>query len=265
MFVNLSEEVTEFISNKASEYISKKELNVPIGTEIFSELKRVSILLLYPLFDENANGICVTRTVKNKKEKFIYINTNNNITKQVYTAAHEIGHIIDIDKELKKEIEFNDDPELIINRFASELLMPKKDFIQMFIKTRDQLFGLKTTIKVDDINKLIFELMLHFMVPYRAICYRMGELSILSNDDVNWLEKYERKNKDDIEKTLRNNEKYSVLVKTDRNKEFGNIKELINKADDNNLTFKTKINRIRELFDSDVQQKSDITIQDFEV
>ena len=265
MFVNLSEKVSKFIIDKAQEYISNNKLEVPIGTQIFSELKRVSILLLYPLFDENANGICVTKTVKNEKKKFIFINTNNDITKQVYTAAHEIGHIFDIDNEVKKEIEFNDDPELIINRFASELLMPKDIFISTFEKIKEVLLGKKMNVNFDDINILIFDLMLFFKVPYRAICYRMGELSILSENDVNKLEKYEREHKKNIEDVLRQNKKYAELIKIDRKKEFGNIDELIKKAEDGNLTFKTKIERMKELFKDITQQNSDITLQNIEV
>ena len=265
MFVNLSERISKIISDKAKEYISDNKLEVPIGTQIFSELKRVSILLLYPLFDENANGICVIKTVKNKKKKFIFINTNNDITKQVYTAAHEIGHIIDIDYEVKKEIEFNDDPELIVNRFASELLMPKDIFISAFEKIKEKQLGKKMNVDFDDINILIFDLMLFFKVPYRAVCYRMGELSVLSENDVNKLEKYEREHKNDIEAALMQNEKYAELVKIDRKKEFGNIDELIKRAEDGNLTFKTKIERIKELFKDNAQHNSDITLQDIEV
>lgn len=265
MFVNLNTRISKLISDKAKEYISKNNLEIPIGTHIFSELKRVSILLLYPLFDENANGICVTKTVNDKKKKFIFINTNNDITKQVYTAAHEIGHIIDIDKELKKEIEFNDDPELIVNRFASELLMPKDIFISTFEKIKEKLLGKKMDVDFDDINKLIFDLMLFFKVPYRAVCYRMGELLILSENDVNKLEQYERAHKRDIEEMLKQNGKYAELVKINRKKEFANIDELVKKAEDGNLTFKTKIERIKELFKDNSQQNCDITLQNIEV
>ena len=265
MFVNLNDEVSSIISEKANEYIVKNKLSVPIGTQIFSELERVSILLLYPLFDENANGICVTRTVNNKKVKFIFINTNNYITKQVYTAAHEIGHIIDIDKEIKKTLEFDDDPELIINRFASELLMPKKIFIDEFLKIKKEIIGNKMKVDINDMNSIIFELMLYFMVPYRAICYRMGEVSILSSNNVILLERYERQQKDDIEKKLRSEKKYEKLVNTNREKKFAKIDELLKNAEDNNLTFKTKIDRMKEIFNEDNKEINDITIQELEV
>lgn len=69
------------------------------------------------------------------------INTNNTIEKQVYIAAHELGHVWKIDEKVLAKCDGNIDSEAIINRFAAELLMPAELFVWIFDKSAE-VFGL---------------------------------------------------------------------------------------------------------------------------
>ena len=62
---------------------------------------------------------------------FVYINTAQTIEKQVFTAAHELGHIWGIDELISSSsttMSSFDGKEKITNRFAAELLMPEQIF-----------------------------------------------------------------------------------------------------------------------------------------
>lgn len=67
---------------------------------------------------EDANGLHVQRVVNGEEKHFVFINTNSTLEKQVYTAAHELGHVWEIDKKVLAEmVEKSDcDSEKIINQ-----------------------------------------------------------------------------------------------------------------------------------------------------
>ena len=82
--------------------------------------------------------------IRYKDDKYrIDINNNQNIYKNLFTIAHELGHYCLHDKELKEGKEFSDrknsgytkeewEKEKEANHFAAQLLMPEDKFIEKF-------------------------------------------------------------------------------------------------------------------------------------
>lgn len=150
--------------------------NKPVGENIFEILERDSIVLYYPLIDEKSNGMYIDRHINGVNKHFVYINTNKPYYDQIFTAAHELGHIISIDNLVKTQVlNCNEMEENIIDRFAAELLMPKDLFLNqwnIFAK------GIKkdNKIKVIDFLQSATKQMIFFKVSFASVLLRLAEL-----------------------------------------------------------------------------------------
>ena len=133
MYSILSEEIVLKIRKEVEKIKEEYQIVNPIvRSDIFEILDNICVVLRYPLDnDEEANGIHVERWIKGEKD-FVFINTSNSIEKQIYTAAHELGHVWKIDEKVLAEVDETVDSEAIINRFAAELLMPSEIFKKFF-------------------------------------------------------------------------------------------------------------------------------------
>lgn len=84
------------------------EKNIPteylVRDSIFNILEKYCTVLYYPLENEENDGCHVERLVNNKVESFVFINTNKAVEKQVFTAAHELGHILKLDDYLSMKL-----------------------------------------------------------------------------------------------------------------------------------------------------------------
>lgn len=69
---------------------------------IFALLEQYCIVLYYPQKEGENNGCHVKCLVNNEIVNFVFINTHKSIEKQVFTATHELGHILELPEYLKK-------------------------------------------------------------------------------------------------------------------------------------------------------------------
>lgn len=100
---------------------------------------------------------------------FVLVNTHNiTIERQLFTLAHEIGHLIFhrveyqntlIEEGTKEEEKAR---EQVANYFASHLLVPQAEFERMYTLTKD-----------------IVKLKRHFRVSYLVILHRLAEMDII--------------------------------------------------------------------------------------
>ena len=108
--------------------------NKLLRNDVLKLLDEYCTIVFYPLADHINNGFHTEIPDKNGVDQhFVFINTSQTVDKQVFTAAHELGHIWGVDTFVCDHcnIPKEDDAtrEKIINRFAAELLMPKEYFL----------------------------------------------------------------------------------------------------------------------------------------
>jgi len=125
--------IQEFVDSKDN-LIKNDSFNVLLRDDIFRLLDNQDcIVVYYPLDeDEENNGFHVEHPVKGELKHFVFINTAQYKEKQIFTAAHELGHIWDIIGYMNTNgFTGNEEwKEHVINRFAAELLMPEREFIK---------------------------------------------------------------------------------------------------------------------------------------
>lgn len=159
--------------------------NMTIRDDIFGVLEKHCTVVYYPIENEKNCGFHTKRFVNDRLEDFVYINTAQPVSKQVFAAAHELGHVwgvaervwsgLDADGSLAEE-----DGEKIINRFAAELLMPTKEFRKIFFAHVEELRLDHSKIPFEDMVRLIVLQMNDFMVPCEAVRRRLVETGIIS-------------------------------------------------------------------------------------
>lgn len=157
--------------------------------DIFSILDHYCTVVYFPLPDDESNdGFHVTMPVDYKdcgEEHFVFLNTAKPREKQVFAAAHELGHIWveeetfwddSLERILPRSTE---NVDAIMNRFAAELLMP----IDIFRSSADILFqrfvsddGLISSVNA---FRTIASLMDEFCVPAQAVICRFYEAELL--------------------------------------------------------------------------------------
>ncbi len=150
-------------------------------------LDKFCIVVYYPIGDEKNHGFHITDVPfkSGKKENFVFIDTKQTKEKQVFTAAHELGHIWDVDKFVLQNIaveDYNDYTELnekIISRFAAILLMPADEFKATYKEQFEKYSNDDGKITVANMLKLIAVLMMHFFAPRKSVIYRCVELEII--------------------------------------------------------------------------------------
>jgi len=181
-------EIKKFLEGKKEEYkISDNFENPILRDDVFVLLEAHSVVVYFPLEDEGNYGFHVTRTLRNKKVEFVYINTAQPLSNQIFTAGHELGHIWELDKFLSEKLEIDlaidDLGERAMNRFAAELMAPPEVFINYLYKlVRDiphekQASNNSYSFELPDFIQLIIELMNKFMLPYKTIILRLLELN----------------------------------------------------------------------------------------
>ena len=187
-------------------------------------------------------------------EDFVYINTDKPMAEQIFTAAHELGHIFEVAEKVWKMLGYSGMPtekeeEDITNRFAAELLMPA--------------VGIKNgKIKLDDLIRVIVMQMNTFLVPYEAVRRRLMETALIPKRVADFLE-----SKEEILLLVNLLTKYqnSYLEKGTEIKTISGIRELIEKAEmqeniDDYLV--KRIKRDLEIVDMPETAELEITIGD---
>jgi Zn-dependent peptidase ImmA (M78 family) len=262
MYTNLPDSIVAKIREEVNKIKEEYQIINPIiRSDIFDILDKLCVVLRYPLDnDEEANGIHVERWIKGKKTDFVFINTSNGIEKQIYTAAHELGHVWKIDEKILSQVEDKADSEAIINRFAAELLMPYDIFSKCFIVKCGE-YGIRGGLVEDKpLIKVIVFLMNTFMVPYKATIYRLEEVGFIDAENRAKLEEIEEKNLELIIECIRSGD-YQNILKTDFQKSMSDLYNMLDRAEEQELLSDAKLARIREKFE---YNKSSIEYEDKE-
>jgi Zn-dependent peptidase ImmA (M78 family) len=243
----LSENITDFIKK----FIELKAIPTrpPIRDDIFNILEKYCTVLYFPLEDEENDGCHVKRYVCKEVINFVYINTHKSIEKQIFTAAHELGHILELDKYLKKNCsEYRSEiEEHTMNRFAALILMPDDIFTE-FVKTNFKNYSIESNaITMENLIKFSVFLMDYFFVPFKSVVIRLYETNFLSKKDAETL----INNKDTVSKIgdyikLLGYKRLGIRSKKKSIKDFATLLNIVEK---NNKFSETKIKSIREIMD----------------
>lgn len=178
-----------------------------IGDYIFSILQDDCVVLQYP--EENQpdlDGFSTAKIIDGIEVNVVYINTAKNTEKQNFCAAHELGHQSGLERQIKdqyyEDIFTSNTVEMIMNRFAAELMMPEADFRK---QSRTYIRKYKKSNKrlsVRDAICIVILLMDFYYMPYKAVVYRMRELGIFSGDTCDLLMIIDEKSKEIVDKQI---------------------------------------------------------------
>ena len=156
----------------------------PLKEDVFRLLEKNCIVVYYPLDNEETCGFHIKRYLDGERKDFVYINTSKPLSDQVFTAAHELGHVWGVDRKVKEQLRLKKceeypECELLVNRFAAELIMPREHFIKCFLTHSNELKIKGLSVRIEDLTHIIALLMIDFMVPYVAVRKRLVEVSII--------------------------------------------------------------------------------------
>lgn len=233
------------------QFINDKGLNSQplLRDGVFALLEKYCTVLYYPQKAEENDGCHVKRLVNNEIVNFVFINTHKSIEKQVFTATHELGHILELSEYLRKNCpDFMPEmDEIAMNKFAALLLMPEGIFTKELQNNLKNYSTDDEKITLDGLIKLSLYLMDFFFVPFKSVIIRMFELGFLSQDiaeeiikDKGTLEKI-----NDFIKTLG----YKRLGIRSEKKSIKDFAELLDRAEKSESFSSSKINSIRTKMD----------------
>lgn len=250
----LKNEYVDIIVKRKDEILADFNYTEPvIRDEIFKLLRRKSKILFFPLDEElDLDGFHIERCVNGKMEAFVYINTAKNFEKNIFCAAHELGHIYEIEKDIKKVFSEacldNKEIDVIMNRFAAELLMPHSHFCNKFQTLLSEICEEKDVIKVSELLTIIVALMDYYYVPYKAVVWRLWEIGFLTEVGRDKFAKIEEDDADIIDMYIYEG-KYTRLRNPSRIRSFENLPEYLSFAEQNHVYAKRKINQMRDDFE----------------
>lgn len=265
MMKKLPGDLPDSIVKQIKDYIIKdSELTseTPIGIGVFDLLRKKSTIVFYPLEEEDNDAFLLEKMPSYSGViNFVYINTAKTIEKQVFAAAHELGHLLDISNNINCEEKQDDSNERIVNRFAAELLMPEDLFKKEFVKATYKYVS-NNSITLEVLLKVIVKLMNTFSVPYDAVVLRIGEIGVISESDLRTIyegsENLSRTTIDEFIKKLISSERYENLQIRTFKKDIEGLDELLKKAEKIDGISANLIKRLRKRYDipSDVVMKS---------
>lgn len=230
---------------------------------IFDLLEKKCTVIYYPLPDEKNRGFHIKRAVNDKLEDFVYINTDKTVEQQVFTAAHELGHLFDVyGKVVKKAgskgivLDKNDREyeENVTDRFAAEFIMPESSFIAA-TRSYAREFGINNTVSVFDMLKLIAKLMEDFLSPFNAVRKRLHEIGAIDDNSNSYMSLNKEKLEAYID-SLKNDNNSLINSKTGV-KTISGLRDFVEMATENPNTDKVLIAKIREDFDLEDIQLND--------
>ena len=255
---NVIDLIIQIIKEKReSEELKTRFPNKLLREDVLDLLDMYCTVVYYPIDNESNNGFHITGIPDKfgKDHHFVYINTSQTIEKQIFTAAHELGHVWEVDtcvlsKYGQDLANFCD--EDIINRFAAELLMPQKEFLAVFDKECSEFFTEDGKTPFGNLLKIIATIMNHFFVPQKAVIYRLFELGRINVQILELLlgESVISENiiSDFINDYMKENGHIRFLTPT-RKKWIDGLAELLDKAEKNDTIALSKIEKMRKDFD----------------
>lgn len=242
----------------------KRENNIEneiIRDDVFSILQAMDcVVLYYPLEDESIDGCHIEKPMNGELKQFVFINSNNTRERQAFSAAHELGHIWQVDKRLEKKVpgvEF--DNEIVVNRFAAEMLMPRKLFEEALTRKLKEMNYQGPSINMADLLRVIAYLMNYFFVPFKSIVIRLNEIGRLKEEDNEKVLVY--KNGVFLNEVIKS-EQYTRLNIINNNKSMDNLQESLTKIEQAGLFNATKIENIKREFDiKETEPVSDLDVK----
>jgi len=249
--------INEFIADKFNEELRKEFPNRILREDVLDLLGKYCHVVYYPLDNEDNNGFHMTGiTCKTGEElHIVYINTAQTIEKQVITAAHELGHVWNVDNYIEEKCgkSLTDDvKEHIINRFAAELLIPKQEFLDSYNSKLNKYRKPEGKITVLNMLRVIAALMNQFFVPLKSIVYRCQELGRFSEKTVRLLLGQDKISQSKIDKAMQiifQENGYLEFQKPTQKKWIDGLAELLERAEQSKTLSETKIKNLREKFD----------------
>lgn len=224
-----------------------------IRDDVFNILQKIPncIVVYYPIeteaSEDGCDGCHIVRNVKDKEIQLVFINTANARERQAFSVAHELGHIWNVDGQLRESIPgSNFDIEDVINRFAAELLMPETIFKREALRRINKIKSTDNVIKMYDFIKIIVYLMNYFFAPYKSVVLRLNEVKIIDTEGVNALLKHKDS---DYVKTIMNEEQYTRLGIVTNQKSIAKLADKLEEIEKKEIFTNNKIENIRKIFD----------------
>ena len=255
---NVVDAIVQIIKEKMeSDELKTRFPNKLIRADVLDLLDMYCTVIYYPSENESNNGFHVTGIPDKtgKEHHFVYINTKQTKEKQIFTAAHELGHVWNVDKYILDKYGEQLDgvsSEDIINRFAAEMLIPADEFVLIFKNEFENMISNNSQASIGNFLKIIVTLMCHFFVPQRAIVYRLYELELINEQSLNLLsgEKIisEEIITNYVNDILRENGQIDFLTPTEK-KYIGGLAELLDQAESVGMLATSKIERMRDIFE----------------
>lgn len=152
------------------------------GRSLFDVIEKIDIDGSNPLlFRLPFKNIDLAGFVGYKNDRFsVFLNSNRTLGYEIFTAAHEIYHLIENTSGIKEDIiiEENDTSkkencEVLADSFAVELLIPEMDISREY----ERLIKLNALKSPDESTIIILQQ--QYFVEYRAITKRLAELNII--------------------------------------------------------------------------------------
>lgn len=223
-----------------------------IRDDIFKILEKHCIVIYYPFADEDNCGFHTRRSINNEWVDFVYINTGKSLSKQVFTAAHELGHVWDVKEKILHELsEYEDftteEEEQIINRFAAELMMPSESFRKSFLQHLQETVQDTKYITLENLVRVIVLQMNDYMVPYEAVRRRMVETEIIYEKDASIL----KNKKDDIKALVVafSKDQNTVLDKATEKKTIPGLRVLLKTIEQKKALDEYTVSKIKKDFE----------------
>lgn len=266
----ISEIVTDF-------RLKNNVINRIVRDEVFGILERHCTVIYYPLDNEDINGFHIKRNVNGSPKHFVYINTANTTERQIFAAAHELGHIWNVYEKAKKEYIDIDEyitsvtsetpEEYISNKFATQLLIPLDLFKKEMERELESLnYNGKSITKIN-LLRLTIRLMNTFFVGYKATTKRFLEIGSITQETYNQIKSYE--DEEDFNETfdsLLKEGDYKRLNNRTKTKNISNLTEIIYDAEKKDCVMIKTIENLKNEFeintDSFSKQTGEVNFKD---
>lgn len=249
----LDQDMIGVIQRKIKELRDKNNVvNTILRDDVFMllEAQKDCTVLYYPL-EDTIEGFRIRKYVGDRREEFIFINTANKEDIQIFTAAHELGHIIGIDKMVCAELGIENpdkkQKEDIIDRFAAELLMDYTAFTKLADIKLKEFVTDKNQISLEGMLRTITFLMDSFMAPYDAVVRRFHEVGKIDAETMAYLQDRKIITEALVDKVSEEG-KYK-RIKPTRTKSFGDLTRYLEKLDEAGEISEKRLERIMRQFD----------------
>lgn len=257
-----TDEMVSSIRQFISEHLNSDDLkdrfkNRILRDEVLDILDLYCTVVYYPFEGEKNHGFHINDIPNSKGEDqhFVYINTAQCMDRQIFTAAHELGHVWKVDEYIQKKCNISvsdSQTEDIINRFAAELLMPEDLFIPFFNYEYKERMVEEDKITIESALEIIVVLMNTFMVPMKSVVLRFSELNLFADDVIKLLQGKSFLSSQEIDNEISNiidNFGYEKLKWASKRKFISGLSELLEEAEKKGNINSKIISQMRNRFD----------------